>query len=139
MVSNAFAGCADPPTDEQLTSELGKAKPAWDQLLRDLADELELSIQEWHSYSRKVGWALRVKKRERNIVYLSPGRGAFMVSFALGDKAVQAARESKLPSSVMEIIDHAKRYAEGTAVRIDIRNLKEIAAVKKLTAIKLAH
>jgi hypothetical protein len=82
---------------------------------------------------------MRLKRGERNIVYLSPGRGCFMASFALGDKAVRAARDSKLPKMVLQIIDQAKRYAEGTAVRLDISGVKDIVAVKKLVGIKLAN
>jgi hypothetical protein len=61
------------------------------------------------------------------------------VSFALGDKAVAAARQSGLPQSVIEMINEAKRYAEGTAVRIEIKQAKDIEIVKQLAAIKLAH
>jgi len=41
--------------------------------------------------------------------------GMLFVSFALGDKAVQAARQSGLPQSVIKIIDEAKRYVEEPA------------------------
>jgi len=139
MVENAFIGKAECPTDEELTAELGTAKPVWDRLLQELADEQDLVIREWNSYSRKAGWSLRLKRGERNIVYLSPGRGMFMASFALGDNAVAAARRSKLPKHILEIIDAAKRYAEGTAVRLDIGQSDNIAPVKKLVAIKLEN
>jgi 3-methyladenine DNA glycosylase/8-oxoguanine DNA glycosylase len=55
----------------------------------------------------------------------------------LGDRAVEAARNSKLPKKVHETIDTARRYAEGTAVRLDVSKTNDIAAIKKLTAIKL--
>jgi hypothetical protein len=139
MVKNAFAGQRDLPTEEQLTVELGAAKPVWDRLLAELADEQGLATRDWNSYSVKAGWALRLKKGDRNIAYLSPGRGEFMVSFALGDRAVHAARESNLPKQVLDIIATARRYAEGTAVRLDIRTMKDLPAVKKLAAIKQSH
>ena len=72
-------------------------------------------------------------------MYLSPGHGCFMVAFALGDKAVQAARAARLPKHVVEIIDQAKRYAEGTAVRLDVSGPKDLAAIRKLTGIKLEN
>ena len=139
MIANAFVGRPAPPADEDLAAELGPAKAVWDQLLAELAQDCGLTAGEWNSYSRKAGWSFRLKQADRNIVYLSPGHGCFMVSFALGDAAVRAARESKLPKAVMQIIDGARRYAEGTAVRLDVRTPKDIAAAKKLAAIKLAH
>ena len=139
MLPNAFIDKAEEPTDADVAEALGPAKTLWDRLLADLAEECNLVVQEWNSSSRKAGWALRLKRQKRNIVYLSPCRGSFRVSFALGDKAVQAARQSGLPQTVIRIIDEAKQYPEGTAVRIDVKGAKDIAAVKKLTTIKLEN
>jgi hypothetical protein len=139
MHPNAFIGKPDQPTESELAAELGAAKPHWDRLLADLATDLKLTLREWHSYSRQAGWAVRLKLKQRNVVYLSPHRGCFTASFALGDKALKAARASGLPPSVIAIIDQAKRYAEGTAVRIEVRATKDLAAVKKLAEIKLAN
>jgi hypothetical protein len=137
MIANAFAGKAVQPSEAELAEVLGPAKAVWDQLLAELAQECNLTAQEWNSYSRKAGWTLRLKYGDRNIVYLSPGDRCFMASFALGDKAIRAARASKLPQSAIDVIDQAKRYAEGTAVRLDVRTPRQIAPVKKLVAIKL--
>jgi Protein of unknown function (DUF3788) len=139
MVANAFIGKAEKPTESDLALQLGPAKAVWDKLLVELAEDFDLVTWEWNCYSSKAGWSMRLKRGERNIVYLSPGRGCFMASFALGDKAVRAARDSKLPKMVLQIIDQAKRYAEGTAVRLDISGVKDIVAVKKLVGIKLAN
>jgi Protein of unknown function (DUF3788) len=139
MLTNAFIGKADKPTDDELSAELGPARALWDQLLADLADEHDITIQEWNSYSRKAGWSLRMKRDKRAIVYLTPSHGCFMASFALGGKAVEAARNSGLPARVIRIIDEAKRYAEGTAVRIDVTGPKDIAVVKKLAAVKVGN
>jgi hypothetical protein len=139
MVANAFVGKTGKPTENELAAELGPTKEAWDQLLAQLAEEFDLVTCEWNSYSRKAGWSLRLKRGDRNIVYLSPGHGCFMASFALGDKAVRAARESKLPKAVLQIIDQAKRYAEGTAVRLDVHDSRDTTAIKRLVAIKLEN
>jgi hypothetical protein len=136
-LTNAFIGKLNKPTDGDLTEALGPIKALWDQLLATLADQFNLIDQEWNSYSPKAGWALRLKRKKRNIVYLSPCQGCFFASFALGDKAIQAAHQSKLPKRVIKIIDEAKRYAEGTGVRLDIKKPKDIDIVKKLTTIKL--
>lgn len=139
MLPNVFTGKAKKPSDSELAGELGSAKTLWDQIVADLAEEQKIETQEWNSYSKKAGWSLRLKHKERNIVYLSPHRGCFTASFALGDKAVQAARESGLPPPVLKIISEAKRYAEGTAVRIEVKTGKDVAVVKKLAAVKLEN
>jgi hypothetical protein len=138
-LTNAFVGQSKPPSNAELAAALGPAKTVWDQFITELVVECGLADQEWNSYSLKAGWALRLKREQRNIVYLSPCLGCFLASFALSDKAVQAARQSDLPAAVLKIIGNAKRYAEGTAVRLQIKSAKEISSVKTLVAIKLAN
>jgi hypothetical protein len=139
MKPNAFIGKPKPPTGAELTAALGQARPLWDRLLAGLADEHNLTVQEWNSYSPKAGWSLRLKLKERNIVYLTPCQGCFRVSFVLGDKAVAAARQSNLPAGVIKTINEAKRYAEGTGIRLEMKKPKDIEIVKQLATIKLAH
>jgi len=139
MTANAFVNKSAPPTAAELAAALGPAQAAWDQLLRDLATEHKLTVCEWHSYSPKAGWAMRIKHQERNIVYLSPRTGMFLAAFALGDRAVAAALESGFPPPILALIKQAKRYAEGTAIRLEVTCTEEIAVVKQFVAIKLAH
>jgi hypothetical protein len=139
MPANAFVDKPKKPTEAELTAALGSAKALWDQLLAGLTERCSIDVQEWNSYSRKAGWSLRLQHKKRNIVYLSPCRGCFRASFALGDKAVQAALQCGLPAGVIRIIGQAKRYAEGTAVRIEVKAAKDIAVVEKLAAVKLAN
>ena len=63
---------------------------------------------------------MRLKSGERNIEYLIPGQGEFEVSMVLGDRAVAAARERGLAA----MVDGARRYAEGTAVRFAVKGPK---------------
>jgi hypothetical protein len=61
------------------------------------------------------------------------------VAFILGDKAVLAAQEAKLPKRILKIINEAPKYPEGTGVRLEVKSSKDIATLKKLAAIKLAN
>jgi Protein of unknown function (DUF3788) len=135
---NAFVGKTEKPTEAELGAELGASKSLWDELVSQLAAEHKLA-REWNSYSKKAGWSLRLKRGDRNVVYFSPLHGFFRASFALGDKAVKAALESGLPASAIKIIKEAKRYAEGTAVRIEVNGQKDVEVVKKLVVVKLEH
>jgi hypothetical protein len=137
--ANAFVDKCEQPADDEVAAELGRSKSVWDRLLQELAQEYQLVDREWHSYSRKAGWALRLKRGDRSIVYLGPGHGCFRVSFVLGDKAVEAARAARLPQSVLDIIAVAKRYPEGTAVRLTLSAARDLPAVKKLVEAKLGR
>lgn len=139
MFPNAFIDKPGKPTDEELGAELGQAKRLWDGLLAELAAESGVETQEWSSYSRKAGWSLRLKRGKRTILYLSPSRGAFGVSFALGERAVEAAHHSALPQRAMKIIEEAKRFPEGFAVRIGVKGPRDVAIMKKLAVLKLEN
>jgi hypothetical protein len=139
MLPNAFIGKSDKPTDKELTTALGPAKKLWDKLIAGLVKENSIDTHEWNSYSVKAGWSLRLKVKKRNIIYLGPCKGCFRVAFVLGDKAVKAALQSDLPKRIIKIIKEAKRYVEGTAVRMDIKKTEDVDIAKKLAAIKLAN
>jgi hypothetical protein len=137
-IPNAFLGKADQPTGEEVSAALGAAAEAWKQLVDWLAEQ-GVADQEWKSVSPKYGWSLRLKLKKRTIVYLGPCDGCFRVAFALGDKAMAAARQSDLSKSVLKILDEATRYAEGTGVRLMVKGTKDLAAVRKLALVKLAN
>jgi len=137
MLKNAFAGHEKRPTESELSSALGSAEALWKNLIADLNRDLKLDAEEWNSDSIKAGWSLRLQRKKRNIVYLSPSTSCFLASFALGDKAVAVARVAKLPPSTHKLIDAAKRYAEGTAVRIEVHDAKDANVVTTLAKIKL--
>jgi hypothetical protein len=139
MLANAFIGKTQKPADKEVSTELGAARELWNRLVTDLAEEHGIDTQEWNSYSKKAGWSLRLKRKDRVIVYLSPHRGCFTASFALSEKAVEVAKQSGLSPRVIKIINEAKRYAEGTAVRIEVKNVKDITSVIRIAIAKLEN
>ena len=136
---NAFIGHAAAPADDELSAALGSTRPLWDQVFLALADQFGLSEKEWTSYSPKAGWSVRVKKGKRNILYLTPCRNCFRVAFILGGKAVQTARENRLPARVLRLIDQGVTYPEGLGIRWEVKSPKDLPPIQALTAIKLAH
>jgi hypothetical protein len=136
---NAFIGQIDPPSEKDLAVKLGRALATWEELLAWL-DEKGIAKGEWKSVSpKKYGWGLRPAFKKRTILYLGPCEGCFRVSFVLGNKAAEAARTSGLPKSLLKEISEAKRYAEGTGVRLMIRKPEDLTSVRKLVEIKLAN
>ena len=65
--------------------------------------------------------------------------GWFQASFVLGDKAIVAIAEEQASTAVLKFIDRAKRYPEGTAVRIEVHKAKDADVVKTLAKIKLEN
>lgn len=136
---NPFIGKSEKPGDRELSAALGPSRPLWDQLLDDLSLGDLITGWDWHSYSVKAGWSLRLQRKQRNILYMVPREGGFLVAFVFGDKALAAIRAAKFPRAVIELIAGAKKYAEGTGVRLDIKGPQDLAIVKKLAAIKVEN
>jgi hypothetical protein len=136
-VPNAFVGRRQKPTERDLTAALGATKPLWDGLLDDLAAGSGADTREWKSYSPGTGWALRVMRGRRTIVWLAPCPGCFRVTFVLGDRAIRAASCAKLSRQTLRALAEAPRYPEGTAVGLLVKRARDLPGVRKLAVVKL--
>lgn len=139
MALSAFDDKSRRPTEAELADVLGSTYGLWNELKHLVSGHLESENEVWGYGSKSTGWGLRIKEGERVILYMTPREGDFLVSFALGGKAVAAARQSTLPASVISIIDSSKRYAEGTGVRLEIRSAGDVRNAVTLALIKSAN
>jgi hypothetical protein len=137
MTLSSFDDKSNKPNTQELKAALGRTSRYWDTLVAHLAKEYEPLEETWNFGSGGWGWALRLKQKKRTVLYMTPCRGYFMVGFALGEKAVKAALSADLPESILSIIADAKKYAEGRAVRLEIRNKGDVRSVKILAGIKM--
>ncbi len=138
MLTNAFVGREKAPSHHDLDITLGASQGMWRELIVELRGAGIIDGKDWNSYSKKAGWALRLKRKDRNIVYLSPAIGCFAASLVLGDKAL-ASLKTELSPAVQKAISEGKRYPEGTAIRIEVRSEADVELIKKLAAAKAAH
>jgi Protein of unknown function (DUF3788) len=136
---SAFADKSHQPTDKDLRSVLGKAYIAWIRLIELVSDRVDPISQVWGFTSVSTGWGLRLKRNDRVILYMTPCEDHFLVSFALGEKAVVAARSQKFPKTVLKAIESAPKYAEGRGVRFKVRQAREVSALATLAEIKNEH
>lgn len=139
MALSAFGDKAAPPADALLRAMLGRTAPLWSRLTEDLRKAHGPLAEEWNFAGNAFGWSMRLKKKKRTIVYMTPCRAHFLASFVLGEKACRAAREGGLPPAVIEAIDGARKYAEGRGVRIPVKNRKDVETIEMLAAIKIAN
>ena len=139
MALSAFDDKSKPPTDKDLAATLGRTFALWKELQKLIEARFAPVTIEWISSSKSTRWGKRLKTEKRVIVYLAPREGYFLASFALGEKAVRAAHESKLPASVLATIDSAKKYAEGRGVRLEVRTAKDVRNIEQIAIIKMAN
>jgi hypothetical protein len=136
---NAFIGKAERPTDPEVLGVLGPKAKLWNEFIEWMSEKEGVSDQEWKGVVvKKYGWSLRLKKKGRNIVYLSPGKGCFMTSFVLSDKALDEAKHAHLPKAVQDALATAPRYPEGNGLRLLVKRADDLASIRKIAAIKAA-
>ncbi len=135
---NAFIGKKDQPTDADLATALGDAKPIWDRLVAALVADCPELVPEWKFYSLNMGWGFRVQHKRRNIVHFGPCEGSFQVALVFGDRAFRAVRAAALPERITQIVATAPKYPEGHGIRIQVTE-RDIPAIRKLARIKLEN
>ena len=133
-----FDDKAQQPTEADLARVLKGSFVFWNELKERIASRFTPLTFEWGFTSKSTGWGLRLKHKERIILYMTPGEGHFLASFALGEKAVQAAHKAKLPISLLQIIDSARKYAEGRGVRLKVTSARDVRNIEKLAVIKMS-
>jgi hypothetical protein len=139
MALSVFDDKLKKPGKSDLKKALGRASAHWDNLIQNIADNYSPLDETWNFAGADWGWSLRLRQKKRSVLYMTPGKRFFYVGFVLGEKAVKAANSSTLPKSVLTIIAEARKFVEGRAVRLKVRNKKDLEITIKLAAIKMEN
>jgi hypothetical protein len=136
MALSALTDKSSEPTEHNLREVLGKAFDIWELLISSVDERIGPTSRIWARTSKSTGWGLRLRQKDRIILYMTPQSGRFLVSFALGEKAVAAARRLKLPAQLLSAIDAAPRYAEGRGLRVEVSRRGQVRALAMLAQVK---
>lgn len=137
MEPSAFADKAAPPTDAAVEAILGPAVDRWRSLRAALDAAFGPLDSSWAFSGRAYGWSLRLRQRDRAVVYLTPLPGRFRASLALPDRSMADALAADLPASVRARVLDAPLYAEGRAIRLEIAGDDEVAGLLTLVRIRV--
>jgi len=139
MALSAFDDKEHIPAKDEVSAVLGDTASLWDELISRIASRFDPLSEDWGFSGKKWGWSLRLKHKKRAILYLTPTEGFFYAGFALGQNAVNAARESDLPKAVLDFIDSSPKYAEGRGGRLEVRNANDLKNVATVATLKMAN
>jgi len=138
MALSGLVDASHEPAAVELEALLGASAQMWGEIVSAIAGNHAPVTQSWNFGGAKYGWTLRLKRKERIILYMIPQVGGFLVGLVLGERAVEKARDSRLPESVRVLIDEAPRYAEGRGFRMPVQSAEDVLAVVRLAGIKMA-
>ena len=139
MALSAFDDKSKQPQDADLKIMLGGTYSLWHDLKDRIISRFAPLTEEWGFTSKTTGWGFRLKQEKRVLIYMTPCGGYFLASFVLGERAVKAAHDAKLPATVLKVIDEARKYAEGRGVRLEVRTARDVSNVEMVAAIKAAN
>lgn len=136
MSTSIFDEKLKKPNESDISEVLGDIKSLWDELKKYVYDNYEAIKEDWKFYSKKSGWTLLYKQKDKTLLYFIPCDGYFKVLFVFSEKAVKRAVESSLPNSIISLIEGANLYAEGRSFFIDIKEESDLQYVRTLLEIK---
>lgn len=138
MPVNYFVDKTTEPQDKELETALGSTYFLFEKIFKYLTDTHKDIRPEWKQYGKKMGWQLKLLKAKRNIMFVVPFDGYFIVAFIFGDKAVGQVLESDLPEEIKTELQNAKKYMEGRIINITItQDTKNVDDIIRLIEIKL--
>lgn len=138
METSVLTDRSKKPDNRRLNRAIGESGPCWKALKAYILKKHGEPIEEWKYYGPKAGWVLKVLLRKRNLFFLTPLKGYFRIAFVFGDRAASIVEKSNVPAAVKKDLKETRRYAEGRALRIEVKRQKHVPAVKKLIDIKIS-
>ena len=137
MALSVFDDKSKQPQAAELKKVLGASAKLWNQLISHVTKQHPPITQIWNYSGAKYGWSLRLKHKDRIVVYMTPQVGVFQAGIVLGEKAILAARQIRLPSRVQVVIDNAPRYAEGRGIRVTVATSDDLQDIQIMVGMKM--
>ncbi|MBX3384471.1 MAG: DUF3788 family protein [Phycisphaeraceae bacterium] len=118
--------------------KIGAALRHWRVFLEHVRAAAPEARAVWKTYAGKTGRQCVIRGKGRNLAYLKPGEGSFLVSVALSDEAVAGLRAQKLPEALIAEITASSMSPEGTPARVRVDSAPSLTHAAALFTIKVA-
>jgi hypothetical protein len=136
MVLSAFPDKSSPPSPAELQKTLGPAATRWADLLSSVAVRHAPITEKWAFAGANFGWSLRLLRKDRILVYLTPQTGHFLMGVVLGEKAAALAQAPAVPAQARALVEQAPRYAEGRGIRLVVASPEDLRTAQVLVELK---
>jgi hypothetical protein len=124
------------PTDEVISSHIGKSKALWHSLFEYVHHDHPDFTEQWKYYNDGKSWLLKVSRKAKTIFWLSVVEGSFRTTFYFTDRAQQAITKSPLSDDLKEQYRSGKRYNKIRGLTITYKNSRDVEYAKQLIGIK---
>ena len=124
------------PSTEGLKVVLKDTFSLWEKLVNQVKTEYPEVTEEWKHYGKAAGWTCKLLSKKRNLLFLVPLDGCFLVRLVLSEKAVADTARFDLPKEIITAIAKATVYAEGRSIDININHPEQLPTINTLLKIK---
>lgn len=138
MSSPAFTDPDVRPTPRLIAAALGRAAPAWTELLARLRGEVSGLSETWRYYPDGKSWLLKLERRAKTFCWVSVERGRFKVAFYFPARLDDALLESDVSAARKKVIREGKPVGKLRPVPVVLGPRRGIEDVLALARLKLA-
>jgi hypothetical protein len=114
------------PDEPKLKKALGGLYSAY----KEVVGLTDAYAHEWKYYGKKIGWQLKVTRRGKALLYLTPLEKSFRIGFAVRENERDQLLNSSLPLKTKEELATTKKYPEGYPLRLEIKSKTDMRAVR---------
>lgn len=126
------------PTNEVISTCLGKSMKLWDSFFEYIHDEYPDFSEEWRYYKDGKSWLLKVQRKSKTVFWTSIIKGAFRITFYLTDKFEESILNAEISDELKQQFKEGKHYGKLRGLTIVFRKKKDIEYAKEMINIKLA-
>jgi hypothetical protein len=125
------------PTDEVISTHLGKAMSSFALLFQHNHTNFPEFVERWKYYNDGKSWLLNVSRKKKTLFWLSVKDGSFRTTFYLNAKAAQLVPDSRIPQKFKDQFKESegKKFRGITVV---IKTKKDVEVYQKMLALKMA-
>jgi hypothetical protein len=138
MVQPVLSDKTQFPTEEIISSHLGKTKEIWVSFFQYLHKNHPDMSSEWRYYNDGKSWLMKNTRKKKTVFWLSVLKGTFRVTFYFTERAAKAIADSTIPAEMKKQFKEGKQYGKIRGLTVLFKFKKDIETAKKLLLIKLS-
>lgn len=124
------------PTEEIISSQIGKNYILWKKLMHSIHEQYEDISMEWKNYRDSKCWLMPVIKKKKSLCWISLANNTARVSFWFGKKVEPMVEISDLPEEVMALYRKAEVNKMGRGISIFLESETDLENTLRLIAFK---
>jgi hypothetical protein len=126
------------PSEEVISSHLGKRRAFWDALFEHIRAEHPDFVAQWRYYNDGHSWLLNVSRKKKTVFWLTVIKGTFRITIYVTDKATDAIMASGLSAELKEQFAGGRHFGKLRAITVTFRKKRDVEDAKVLIALKTA-